>query len=106
MSISKPHRVQLKRNKGWRMPPNTVSVARPHKFGNPFVINKEGPLGRTAIDNESAVGFFKAMLSDSELLSEAAYPMDFTELRGKNLACFCPLDKPCHADVLLELANK
>lgn len=28
-----------------------------------------------------------------------------TELRGKNLACFCKLDQPCHADVLLELAN-
>lgn len=28
------------------------------------------------------------------------------ELRGKNLACFCPLDQPCHADVLLEIANK
>ena len=27
------------------------------------------------------------------------------ELRGKNLACWCPLDQPCHADVLLELAN-
>jgi hypothetical protein len=27
------------------------------------------------------------------------------ELAGKNLACFCPLDQPCHADVLLELAN-
>ena len=30
----------------------------------------------------------------------------FKDLRGKNLACFCPLDKPCHADVLLEIANK
>ena len=28
------------------------------------------------------------------------------ELRGKNLACWCPLDQPCHADVLLEIANK
>lgn len=27
-------------------------------------------------------------------------------LRGKDLVCFCPLNKPCHADVLLELANK
>lgn len=27
------------------------------------------------------------------------------ELRGKNLACFCALDQPCHADVLLEIAN-
>jgi hypothetical protein len=26
-------------------------------------------------------------------------------LHGKNLACWCPLDQPCHADVLLELAN-
>jgi hypothetical protein len=30
---------------------------------------------------------------------------DVTSLRGKDLACFCPLDQPCHADVLLELAN-
>lgn len=28
------------------------------------------------------------------------------ELAGKNLACWCPLDQPCHADVLLELANR
>jgi hypothetical protein len=28
------------------------------------------------------------------------------ELRGKNLACWCPLNQPCHADVLLELANR
>jgi hypothetical protein len=28
------------------------------------------------------------------------------DLRGKNLACWCPLDAPCHADVLLELANR
>ena len=28
------------------------------------------------------------------------------ELRGKDLACWCPLDQPCHADVLLEIANE
>lgn len=28
------------------------------------------------------------------------------DLRGKNLACWCPLDQPCHADVLLDIANK
>jgi hypothetical protein len=32
--------------------------------------------------------------------------LHFDELRGKNLACWCPLDQPCHAEVLLELANK
>ena len=28
------------------------------------------------------------------------------ELHGRDLACYCPLDEPCHADVLLELANR
>jgi len=28
------------------------------------------------------------------------------ELRGKDLACWCPLDQPCHADILLEVANR
>jgi hypothetical protein len=31
---------------------------------------------------------------------------DLTELAGHDLACWCPLDQPCHADVLLELANR
>ena len=35
----------------------------------------------------------------------SAPPSDVAELRGKDLACWCPLDEPCHADVLLELAN-
>ncbi|KMS57958.1 hypothetical protein V473_07255 [Sphingobium cupriresistens LL01] len=30
---------------------------------------------------------------------------EIANLRGKNLACWCPLDQPCHADVLLEIAN-
>jgi hypothetical protein len=36
---------------------------------------------------------------------EALTPPDPSELRGKNLACWCKPDQPCHADVLLELAN-
>jgi hypothetical protein len=27
------------------------------------------------------------------------------DLKGKNLACWCPLDQPCHADILLRIAN-
>lgn len=101
----KPVRVQLRRTKGWRMPPNTVNVARPNRYGNPFPIGQEGPLGRTAPDAQGAVGFFRAMLRDAELLAEAGYPTDFAPLRGKNLACWCALGTPCHADALLELAN-
>lgn len=101
----KPQRIQLKRTKGWRMPENTVKVDRATSWGNPWKVGNIGPWGRTAADNEGAVGLFKAMLNDPELRAGTRYPADLTPLRGKNLACWCPLDKPCHADVLLELAN-
>lgn len=101
----KPMRVQLSRSKGWRMPENTVKVDRSTKWGNPFPIGKDGPLGRHPIDAEGAVGFFRAMLSDPEMRDAAGYPSDLSPLRGKNLACWCPLGAPCHAAVLLEIAN-
>jgi len=83
-----PERIQRKRTKGWKMPPNTVSVCRPGKWGNPFTFANSGhvhPVLRFAC--------------------EVAPLLDVSPLRGKNLACFCPLDVDCHADVLLELAN-
>ncbi len=104
--MSKPVRVQLSRKKGWKMPADTVSVARPGKWGNPFPVGAAGPCGRKADDREGAVGFFRQMMEDAELRAAAGYPADLSPLRGKNLACWCPLDGPCHADVLLELANK
>lgn len=73
------------------MPPNTVKVSRPGKWGNPFKVGKDG----TA--NE-CVSKYK---SNIRLLTNAIVQ----ELRGKNLACWCRLDQPCHADVLLEIAN-
>lgn len=33
-------------------------------------------------------------------------PPAFSIPPSKNLACWCPLDQPCHADVLLEIANR
>ena len=103
-----PVRVQLSRAKGWRMPENTVKVTRGPgmKYGNPFPIGKEGPFGRVAPDAEGAIGFFRAMLADPELRAAAGYPDDLSPLSGKNLACNCALDAPCHADVLLEEAAK
>lgn len=83
-----------------------VSVARPGRWGNPFPVDREGPLGRVAPDQAGAVGFFRAMLDDPELRAAAGYPDDLSELRGKNLACWCRPGTPCHADVLLELANR
>ncbi len=100
-----PRRVQLSRRKGWRMPENTVSVARPGRWGNPFPIGREGPFSRVAPDAEGAVGFFRAMLRDPQMRARAGYPSDLSPLRGRNLACWCRPGDWCHADVLLELAN-
>lgn len=96
----KPIRIQLKRTKGWRMPSNTVKVTRPGKWGNPFKVGDidertRGQIGST----ETAVALFQKQL-DWNTRS------DISELRGKNLACWCKIGSPCHADVLLELANK
>ncbi len=93
--MTAPHRIQRKRSKGWRMPPNTVSVTRPGRWGNPNLVEHFGQAG--------AVRAFRADLIGGIL----DYSVDDVkrELRGKNLACYCPLDQPCHADVLLEIAN-
>ena len=96
----KPHRVQLSRALGWRMPPNTLKVARPTCWGNPYKIGKVGPAG--AKDAAEAVAKFRTQLLEYGPDIEALR----TELRGKNLACWCALDQPCHADVLLEIANQ
>ncbi len=89
-----PVRVQRKRVKGWKMPENTVYVGRPTKYGNPYVPMLWGDTVETCIER------YKTNMST--MLKQDAVK----ELKGKNLACFCPLDKPCHADVLLEIANR
>ncbi len=105
MTADKPRRVQLSRAKGWRMPENTVKVDRSTRWGNPFPIGSAGPFERIAPDAEGATGLFRAMLGDAEIRTAAGYPGDLSPLRGKNLACWCS-GPFCHADVLLELANK
>ena len=90
-----PERVQRKRTKGWRLPPNTVYVGRPTKWGNPFV--GDGP-----INHKKMADLYRDYIRRSE--NSNLRIVIVKELSGKNLACWCPLDKPCHADVLLELA--
>ncbi len=118
----KPKRIQLKRTKGWRKPEGCVVVSRPTKWGNPFRVGPAGP-GR-------AVKLFKLMMQhkwtrlERELAATQKEPDELelcltmmklqmyahrieesiSELRGKDLACWCP-DGPCHADILLEIAN-
>jgi hypothetical protein len=108
------------------MPPNTVSVTRPGRWGNPFPVDHEGTQmhcltlgldGNDPLDRATAaVDLFRTWMTHgkvNEMIAlflpkiDRAPPVRITqrELRGKNLACFCPLDKPCHADALLEIAN-
>ena len=92
-SMIRPERIQLSRKKGWRLPPNTISVSRPGKWGNPFSVAEYG--------RELAVRNFRNRLVG--LIAIGA--LDLSELRGKNLACWCRMGESCHADVLLEMAN-
>jgi hypothetical protein len=104
----KPARIQRKRTKGWKIPDDTVIVTRPTKWGNPFIVSPKARPGA-----RSGAGFIcvptakEAVLTYREYLNQRPEIVEAarTELRGKNLACFCPIDQPCHADVLLELAN-
>lgn len=96
----KPKRVQRKRTKGWRMPEGAVYVGRPTKWGNAFMVGGESPYGGRIWDRADAVNHYRSHWQGYILDTEAAL-----ELRGKDLACWCPLDEPCHADVLLEWAN-
>lgn len=97
-----PKRVMLSRAKGWRLPPNTVVVARPGKWGNPFRIGDFG-----IPDAKAAVQRYKDWLDG--LVTGPDRPdrmLIRSELGGKNLACWCRPGEICHADVLLELANR
>jgi Domain of unknown function (DUF4326) len=100
-----PQRLQLSRRKGWRMPPNTTSVARPTIWGNPFRVGMLGVPDRVA-----AVELFKRALQGQDIRDDHSCFTFAPErisalLRGKNLACWCPIGQPCHGDVLLRLAN-
>ena len=91
----KPIRIQRKQTKGWRMPKNTVYVGRPSNWGNLYSIKHHG---RTR-----ALEWYTDWLYD---LPEENLQDIRQKLGGKNLACWCPLHRPCHADVLLKLANE
>lgn len=116
-------RIQRKRTKGWKMPPNTVYVGRPTTWGNPFKVGEHGDAIECAsLFRNCILGNVQPGALNKKQLAAAnkawpdcfVMPCEMTAkifLRGKNLACWCPiLDQqnnytPCHADVLLSLAN-
>lgn len=126
-----PERIQRRRTKGWRMPVGAVYVGRPTVWGNPFTVGDDMVASawhwqyvdradlngwtevRIPMTTQSAVDAFRQLMltrteaSDEQLEEDAvAWQVALDELRGRDLACWCPLDQPCHADVLLEVANR
>lgn len=101
-----PERVQLRRVKGWRKPDGAVVVARPSKWGNPWrldavLFGARGGWPLLGMTPALAVELYRTALTQGALPIAA----QLDELRGHDLACYCPLDQPCHADVLIEIAN-
>lgn len=104
----RPRRIQRKRVKGWKMPPNTVYVGRPTVYGNPYRVGRDGTAEQCVAKYRLALEatIRSANMHPRHPLMPFGRPLFFGPLVDKNLACFCPLDRPCHADVLLELANR
>lgn len=100
----KPKRIQVHRTAGWRKPQAAVYVGRPTVWGNPWRV---GGKAHGALGPKEAVAEYERALTSGTLTDRAGLPlMDrLGELRGKDLACWCDLDQPCHADVLLRYAN-
>jgi len=107
-------REQRKRTKGYKLPENTKCVNRGTKWGNPYKVLPEcgkwcvkdvdGSYWGEIYDNKDdaaakAVECYSGWV-DAQILMKK---LDTNELKGKNLACFCSLSSPCHADYLLEL---
>lgn len=89
------------------MPANAVYVGRPTKWGNPYRVGSmlvlTGKKAGQRIDADGVVEFFRhTVMHDSNAAAREAIRR---ELVGRDLACWCPLDGPCHADILLEIAN-
>jgi hypothetical protein len=89
-------RIQRRRTRGWRMPAGTVYVGRGSKYGNKYRVGDPGvPDAATAV-----------VLYENDVWVLGIEPEIQADLRGRDLACWCPLDQPCHADVLLRVANR
>ena len=105
-----PQRIQRRRTPGWRMPEGAVYVERPTMWGNPWSVGTLRPEPLLPLTAEQVVRRFERWLTlrvaaPFHGVERARILNSLHQLRGKDLACWCGLDQPCHADVLLRLAN-
>lgn len=117
----KPVRIQLSRRKGFRLQEHSLAlnglhamkVDRSTRWGNPFRVDPEYD-ERLSLQEQMrrfdkmlrGLGFW-VLAPNARFDGVKTTMVDVCqELRGKNLACWCASDQLCHADILLELANK
>lgn len=108
MVESAPQRIQRRRTKGWTMPEGAVYVGRPSKWGNCFTGPQAASSFAAWMRKEESWWPVPMPWPDGKIpAGELTTAADVRrELAGKDLACWCPLNKPCHADTLVEIANR
>ncbi|MBN8831217.1 MAG: DUF4326 domain-containing protein [Sphingomonadales bacterium] len=130
-----PRRIQLRRTRGWRMPPETVKIDRSTKWGNPYLVERVGMVDSGDRDDAGQpimVGPWRCIAKDAPAFVDGWYfatkreaaqkavelyavelqrrpdmlAAALDELRWKHLACWCAEGDPCHGDLLLAAANR
>ena len=81
----------------FQWPKDGIRVTRPTRYGNPHKVADVG-------GNAEAVRLFREDLLAGRLKVTVADVR--RELQGRHLYCFCKQGEPCHADVLIEVANQ
>ena len=101
----KMKRIQRERIKGWKMPHNAIYVGRASKWGNPWRIGERHPADGHRLTREEVIELYRnniqQMLKTRRF--DGSFILNLEELKGKDLACWCSLNEPCHADILLEI---
>lgn len=106
-----PERIQRRRTRGWRMPENAVYVGRPSRWGNPYCACTRPECDWMPVDSAGeAVDLYRRAirLNDAGDRFHRECPTSAqirAQLAGRDLVCWCKPGDPCHADVLLEIAN-
>lgn len=109
--MTAPRRIRLSRAKGWRLPEGAVNCARPGKWGNIFVVGRDGTraqcVAKLIVLQQGFIALHGPVSVEEQLaMWRRLRPRSIAALKGRDLACWCPLDdEPCHCDVLLHLAN-
>lgn len=105
----RPIRIRLSREAGYRKPSGAIVVTRSTRWGNPFKW-QDAPEGlHPAHRRALAVEAFANAIHRNGYIDGPRGRVSIDEIRadlaGRALACWCPLDGPCHAETLITIAN-